>query len=667
MLLSWPQGKVVISANVCHELSAICITPHVNVTAAAGFKLPQNPLHFSASSSRPSPRPSEAEENVDDNEYSPSAQQLTFHVMAPVPMGRTGRTVFRQLKGGSATSKMRALFDELINVQPPSSAEATPPRRPRIIYIRDFNMLADSAPTWYPALLASVRQRRVGVMARSSSPVFNPTTIVFGVTPPLLPSPATSSPRASGILQQFMQSRGRPPSRRRPSKVDYGESEEADQAREKRLMDRLRRWQKGDSALYDEIPRLSTSSSPGEESSGSDGQPEMIVMDGGDGLSGFSQIADVLKNRISKGVNNPSSSSSSSEPSNDPFFRISIVVPTQRQLERERACRIARRREINELTIRMAVAAVGGTLGKLDPISDSSEASEGFATDQPGTVPESSANKVWDSWGNRIELWSAVRQVADRAVGTAIASQHSEPNSLNSLPVSWSDVFQAWDAHNLQRQSRKLWIQQSIEKDAPEEEGEGDKKEKKDVVDELVQQVKKDAEDGELDQYQQRLVQCIVDPGWYFSRNIYALLSFVLTPWFLASLRTTFDQVHLPPHTIDSVRTIVSLPLLHPAAFQSGILKDHSMTGCLLFGPPGTGKTLVVRALAKEAGSRMLLVQPSDVMDMVSAPSNRVIWYLFIINLKINFGYRLVLWRSRETRTGCLRPREKTRTLRGFH
>ena len=41
------------------------------------------------------------------------------------------------------------------------------------------------------------------------------------------------------------------------------------------------------------------------------------------------------------------------------------------------------------------------------------------------------------------------------------------------------------------------------------------------------------------------------------------------------------------------------------------------MTGCLLFGPPGTGKTLVVRALAKEAGCRMLAVSPSDVMDMV--------------------------------------------------
>ena len=44
------------------------------------------------------------------------------------------------------------------------------------------------------------------------------------------------------------------------------------------------------------------------------------------------------------------------------------------------------------------------------------------------------------------------------------------------------------------------------------------------------------------------------------------------------------------------------------------------MTGCLLFGPPGTGKTLVVRALAKEAGCRMLAIKPSDVMDMVRSP-----------------------------------------------
>lgn len=79
--------------------------------------------------------------------------------------------------------------------------------------------------------------------------------------------------------------------------------------------------------------------------------------------------------------------------------------------------------------------------------------------------------------------------------------------------------------------------------------------------------------------------------------------------------------MHLPEHTIDAVRTIVSLPLLFPMAFQHGLLKEHSMTGCLLFGPPGTGKTLVVKALAKEAGCRMLAIKPSDVMDMVSTHS----------------------------------------------
>jgi ATP-dependent 26S proteasome regulatory subunit len=84
-------------------------------------------------------------------------------------------------------------------------------------------------------------------------------------------------------------------------------------------------------------------------------------------------------------------------------------------------------------------------------------------------------------------------------------------------------------------------------------------------------------------------------------------------------MTTTFSQVQLPAHTIDSVRSIISLPLLHPQAFSRGVLKEHAMSGALLFGPPGTGKTLLARALAKESGARMMLIKPSDVMDMVSA------------------------------------------------
>lgn len=80
---------------------------------------------------------------------------------------------------------------------------------------------------------------------------------------------------------------------------------------------------------------------------------------------------------------------------------------------------------------------------------------------------------------------------------------------------------------------------------------------------------------------------------------------------------TSFAQVHLPAATIDAVRTIVSLPLLHPEPFRRGVLKENSMTGALLFGPPGVGKTLMARALAKEAGCRMMIVRASDVNDMV--------------------------------------------------
>ncbi|CAL1704380.1 unnamed protein product [Somion occarium] len=569
---------------------------------AAVFNPPQNPLHFHATTSQPSPRPSEEDDDDDEHEFSPrQTRQLTLHVMTPMSAGRSGRTFLQQRKGPSSTSKLKALFDELINVKPPtSSPEEPPPRRPRIIYIRDFPTLAESSSTWYPALLASVRQRRLGPMARSSSPVFNPTTIVFGITPPLVsPQPRPTSP-GSGLLQQIMQSRGRSSPKARGQKVDYGENEEADKAREKRLMDRLRRWQKGDSSLHNDIPRLATSSAT-EESDNSDGSPEIVVLGGGEGIPGIAQFAQALTGR---GKTNESSQPSS-EPSTTPFFRTSIVVPSQRLPAREKECRMARRREINELTMRMGVAAVGGVLGKLelDVSEPDAQVSE--------SNPESLSKKVLEDWGQRIELWPDVRQIADRAVGAEIANQRDTIQfSLEPIHISWSTIFQALDAYTRQSHSRKSWIQQSIDQTVEEEGEDGEKAPKKEVVDEVVQQIKRDAEDGELDQYEQRLVRCIVDP---------------------TSLKTTFSQVHLPPHTIDSVRTIVSLPLLHPSAFQSGILKEHSMTGCLLFGPPGTGKTLVVRALAKEAGTRMLLVQPSDVMDMYYGEAEKLVRAVFAL------------------------------------
>jgi ATP-dependent 26S proteasome regulatory subunit len=74
----------------------------------------------------------------------------------------------------------------------------------------------------------------------------------------------------------------------------------------------------------------------------------------------------------------------------------------------------------------------------------------------------------------------------------------------------------------------------------------------------------------------------------------------------IGNIRDNFNTIHLPDLTIDTIRTLVSLRLACPQAFETGILKQYNMSGALLFGPPGTGKTLLAKAIAKESGARMV-------------------------------------------------------------
>ncbi|KAG9124196.1 hypothetical protein FRC07_012461 [Ceratobasidium sp. 392] len=128
--------------------------------------------------------------------------------------------------------------------------------------------------------------------------------------------------------------------------------------------------------------------------------------------------------------------------------------------------------------------------------------------------------------------------------------------------------------------------------------------EPKEDVDEVVEQVKR----SKLDQYESAFLGSIVEPK---------------------QLDTTFETVCLPEDVIDVIRSMISLPLLCPDEFNSGILKQFTLAGAILYGPPGTGKTLFAQALAKESGSRMISIKPSDILHMYVGESERLVRALF--------------------------------------
>ncbi|THH33875.1 hypothetical protein EUX98_g233 [Antrodiella citrinella] len=503
-----------------------------------------------------------------------------MQVRASLAFGRRMRTM-------TETAITHLRLSEIINIaEPAEEGSERPTRRPRIIYIRDFPTLASSSSSWYPALLAAIRERRQGALAKLNSPILYPTTIIFGATPGITQHQPRSQAHDSATSSS---------SRSKAKKVhaEHSEDDVVDKAREKRLRDRLRKWEKDDT-LHEEFPRLQNN---GESSDG----PSLpsggyMVLDSPDAIpSALNQIFSRLGGSATR-----LSSFSSGKDQPGHFFRTSVVIPSTRSLLKENASRMFRRRELNELSMRMAVASVGGTLGRLEV---------------EGSIEEDSLlGKMWTEWGRSVETWANTRHIADLVVGQATRALHEDVlsgsvSSLDATPVEWPQVFEAWTTYKGLKDSRKAWVKQSTEKTTLPEEGEEDAKEE-DGVDEVVERIRKEAEDGDLDDYEEKLLGCIVDTG---------------------TISTTFNKVHLPPHTIDSVRTIVSLPLLHPDAFSHGILKEHSMTGCLLFGPPGTGKTLLVRALAKEAGCRMLAITPSDVMDMYVGEAEKAVRAVFTL------------------------------------
>ena len=102
------------------------------------------------------------------------------------------------------------------------------------------------------------------------------------------------------------------------------------------------------------------------------------------------------------------------------------------------------------------------------------------------------------------------------------------------------------------------------------------------------------------------------------------------------SIRTTFADVHVPPETIDALKTLTSLSLIRPEAFTYGVLATDKIPGLLLYGPPGTGKTMLAKAVARESGATVLEVSGSEVYDMYVGEGEKNVRAIFTLAKKLN-------------------------------
>ena len=103
-----------------------------------------------------------------------------------------------------------------------------------------------------------------------------------------------------------------------------------------------------------------------------------------------------------------------------------------------------------------------------------------------------------------------MKQVADRAVGNAVASN---PDLLHvttePTPVSWTDIYDAWDARHSSAKIKKEWIESSFEVKEDLSSSEDRSTEPGDSFDEAFEALKQDPSLG----HERRLLGCFVSPS----------------------------------------------------------------------------------------------------------------------------------------------------------
>jgi hypothetical protein len=247
-----------------------CDISHANLTPAANaLQLPHNPLQLAEFPAAP-PRTQEE----DDEEEEVPALFSTIVEGAPPGVGRSPFIAVRRpttMRSGPSLVK-KNFFIELLNLNRGTDDDVINPslssNRPRLIYIRDFALLDDTVPHWYSHFIAAVRARRMGPMSRPTAAVLNPTVVIHGVSPSIV-TPRPISNGSNGphqpIVSMLMARRNRVQRRPGPSSAgpspknaEWDEGPLAQKQREKRLQERLQRWDKGDASVFRaEFPPLS--------------------------------------------------------------------------------------------------------------------------------------------------------------------------------------------------------------------------------------------------------------------------------------------------------------------------------------------------------------------------------------------------------------------------
>ncbi|CAH1759086.1 23358_t:CDS:2 [Entrophospora sp. SA101] len=119
----------------------------------------------------------------------------------------------------------------------------------------------------------------------------------------------------------------------------------------------------------------------------------------------------------------------------------------------------------------------------------------------------------------------------------------------------------------------------------------------------------------DLDKYEKKLLGCVVDPE---------------------NILVGFSDIHIAESTVQTLQTLITLPLMRPQSFSYGVLSKHFISGVLLFGPPGTGKTMLAKAVAKESGSTVIDIKSSDVYDMYVGEGEKNVRAIFSLARKLS-------------------------------